>query len=170
MSVVSVNASEVERKMSRWNSADWLGLYTGAGCPICNAGGPSGIVLDLSNVSFLTSQAEAPMYGYCCLVFKRHIVELDELSDEEGPKFMKDIGRVSAALRKVTGCVKLNYEIHGNTIPHLHVHLYPRYRGDPFEDGPIDRRLIKTAPYQGSAYANFCTKLRREFGDGERVA
>ena len=27
---------------------------------------------------------------------------------------------------------KMNYEIHGNTIPHLHVHLLPRGPGDGF--------------------------------------
>jgi diadenosine tetraphosphate (Ap4A) HIT family hydrolase len=32
----------------------------------------------------------------------------------------------------------MNYEIHGNTIPHLHVHLFLRYKGDPFEGGPIN--------------------------------
>jgi len=26
--------------------------------------------------------------------------------------------------------VKMNYEIHGNTIPHLHMHLYPRTPSD----------------------------------------
>ena len=26
--------------------------------------------------------------------------------------------------------VKMNYEIHGNTIPHLHMHLYPRMASD----------------------------------------
>jgi diadenosine tetraphosphate (Ap4A) HIT family hydrolase len=72
---------------------------------------------------------------------------------------VRDIGRVAAALRNVTNCVKLNYEIHGNSIPHLHVHVYPRYRGDPFEDGPIDSRLNKASPYEGSEYAEFCTRL-----------
>jgi diadenosine tetraphosphate (Ap4A) HIT family hydrolase len=145
--------------MGKWNSGEWAGLCSGVSCPICKAGGPSGILFDLSAVSYLTSCPEAPMYGYCCLVFKRHAVELDELSEDEGQTLMRDIGRVAAALRNVTDCVKLNYEIHGNTIPHLHVHLYPRYRDDPFEDGPIDRRLIKTFPYQGSEYAEFCARL-----------
>ena len=31
----------------------------------------------------------------------------------------------------------MNYEIHGNSIPHLHLHLYPRFSGDPFEGRPI---------------------------------
>ena len=35
---------------------------------------------------------------------------------------------------------KMNYEIHGNTIPHLHMHLYPRFAGDPYEAGPITNR------------------------------
>jgi diadenosine tetraphosphate (Ap4A) HIT family hydrolase len=48
---------------------------------------------------------------------------------------MKDIQRVAKVLQVITGAVKLNYEIHGNTIPHLHLHLLPRYREDPFEEG-----------------------------------
>jgi diadenosine tetraphosphate (Ap4A) HIT family hydrolase len=47
---------------------------------------------------------------------------------------------VSRSVQAVTGAVKLNYEIHGNTIPHLHIHVYPRFVGDPFEGGPIDPR------------------------------
>lgn len=51
---------------------------------------------------------------------------------------MMDMHRVSNALKSVTGAVKLNMEIHGNTIPHLHVHFFPR--GERFEDRPIDLR------------------------------
>jgi diadenosine tetraphosphate (Ap4A) HIT family hydrolase len=32
----------------------------------------------------------------------------------------------------------MNYEIHGNSIRHLHMHLFPRHDGDPFEGQPID--------------------------------
>ena len=47
------------------------------------------------------------------------------------------IARALADLFKPT---KMNYEIHGNTVPHLHMHLYPRYQGDPYQGGPIDNR------------------------------
>ena len=32
----------------------------------------------------------------------------------------------------------MNYEIHGNTLPHLHIHLYPRQVDDAFVGRPID--------------------------------
>jgi hypothetical protein len=63
-------------------------------------------------------------------VFRRHAVELHDLSESEGAAFMRDIQRLSAALHLVTGAAKLNYEVHGNTIRHLHMHFYPRHPGD----------------------------------------
>jgi diadenosine tetraphosphate (Ap4A) HIT family hydrolase len=45
---------------------------------------------------------------------------------------------VARGLRAATEARKINYEIHGNTLPHLHVHLYPRFEGDPFEGRPIE--------------------------------
>jgi len=38
---------------------------------------------------------------------------------------------------------KLNYEIHGNTIEHLHLHVFPRFEGDAFAGRPIDPREPK---------------------------
>jgi diadenosine tetraphosphate (Ap4A) HIT family hydrolase len=32
----------------------------------------------------------------------------------------------------------MNYEIHENTIPHLHLHLFRRFEGSPFGGRPID--------------------------------
>lgn len=93
-------------------------------------------------VSWLTmGDAPAALPGTCALFFRRHAVELHDLSAEEGAAFMRDVQRVSRALMAATGAVKMNCEVHGNTIPHLHVHLYPRYPGDPFENRPIDPRL-----------------------------
>jgi diadenosine tetraphosphate (Ap4A) HIT family hydrolase len=33
--------------------------------------------------------------------------------------------------------VKMNYMTLGNTVPHLHTHVVPRYRDDPAPGGPL---------------------------------
>ncbi len=39
---------------------------------------------------------------------------------------------VARGVAKAVHPVKMNYEIHGNTIPHLHMHLFPRTPDDPY--------------------------------------
>lgn len=95
----------------------------------------------------MTMGETAPLPGYACIVFRRHAIELHDLSAEEGAAFMRDVQRASAAVQGATGAVKLNYEIHGNTLPHLHMHLFPRHPGDPFDGRPIDPRAVATPPY-----------------------
>lgn len=108
-------------------------------CPICAAGGPRDIVAELP-AAWVTASAPAPLPGYACVVAKRHVVEPFELPAEELAAFFADAMAAARVLSSVFAAAKMNYEIHGNTIPHLHMHLYPRYPGDPFEGEPIDPR------------------------------
>jgi diadenosine tetraphosphate (Ap4A) HIT family hydrolase len=39
--------------------------------------------------------------------------------------------RVGQALETVFKPLKMNFEILGNAVPHLHGHIVPRYYGDP---------------------------------------
>jgi diadenosine tetraphosphate (Ap4A) HIT family hydrolase len=73
-----------------------------------------------------------------CVVAKRHVVEPFDLDPDEGHAYWDALMAVARKLHSVTGARKINYEIHGNTLPHLHAHLYPRFAGDPFEAGPIN--------------------------------
>ena len=41
--------------------------------------------------------------------------------------------------------VKLNYMTLGNTVPHLHTHVLPRYQDDPAPGGPIAWEAIFAA-------------------------
>lgn len=145
--------------MSKWNTGEWPGLLSGAACPICRAGRPNGLVAELS-VTFLTAEQKAPMRGYCCLVLKRHAVELFDLSPGEAAALMHDAQRVARLVQSFTGAVKLNYEIHGNTVPHLHLHIYPRYRGDPYEGGPVDPKRIDATPYAPGEFDAFVRNLK----------
>ena len=151
--------------MSKWSTTEWEALRSGEACPICLSGKPFGIVAEL-NATYLTSSPDSPMRGYCCLVLKRHAVELYDLSVDEACLLMRDLQRVSKIVQEITGAVKLNYEIHGNTIPHLHVHLFPRYRGDPFEDGPINTKLTRQSPYGDREFETFTRTLQARLSEG----
>ena len=112
------------------------------------------------DASFLLAGEDAPMKGYCVLLLKRHAVELYELAPKEANAFMRDMQRASKAVHELTAAVKLNYEIHGNTIPHLHLHIFPRYVGDAFENQPINPRIVKTPVYAAGEFVEFAERLR----------
>ena len=118
----------------------------GVDCPICRDGGPREVLAGLES-TWLTAGADGPVRGYCCLFFRRHAVELHDLTDEEGAAFMRDVRRVSRAIQAATGAAKMNYEVHGNTLSHLHMHFFPRYPGDRFEGRPIDPRSVTEPVY-----------------------
>lgn len=75
------------------------------------------------------------------VVSRRHVNEPFELAEAEQRQFWSDSMLVAAAVASVVTPIKMNYEIHGNTLPHLHLHLFPRHLDDPFVGGPIDPRL-----------------------------
>jgi diadenosine tetraphosphate (Ap4A) HIT family hydrolase len=62
-------------------------------------------------------------------------------------------------LSEVTRCIKLNYEVHGNIIPHFHMHLFPRYPGDPFEGRALDASVTEPSPYAPGEHAAFVSAL-----------
>ncbi|MDQ3689724.1 MAG: HIT domain-containing protein [Chloroflexota bacterium] len=76
------------------------------------------------------------------VVSRRHVIEPYELPADESAQFWADAMRAAVAVASVVRPVKVNYEIHGNTIPHLHLHIFPRFRGDPFERSPIDPHSV----------------------------
>jgi diadenosine tetraphosphate (Ap4A) HIT family hydrolase len=106
-------------------------------CPICRRGRPLDVLVELS-ATWVTAGRQAPLPGYVCIVSKIHVDEPFHLRGAARQAFWDDVSGVGEALQRATGSPKLNYEIHGNTISHLHLHLYPRFAGDPFEAGPID--------------------------------
>jgi diadenosine tetraphosphate (Ap4A) HIT family hydrolase len=108
-------------------------------CVVCRQGKPLDVISELPTV-WVTAPVKAPLPAYACVVAKRHVVEPFELDEPAMTAFWAESMSVAAALTELIRPLKMNYEIHGNTIPHLHLHLYPRFAGDPFEGRPIDGR------------------------------
>jgi diadenosine tetraphosphate (Ap4A) HIT family hydrolase len=107
----------------------------------------------------------APMRGYACLVAYDHVIELHDLAEEQATGFIRDARRLSRAISLAVQPIKLNYEIHGNTIPHLHMHFFPRYVGDPFEGHPINPRSIVSPVYTPGEFATVYRAVRRALAE-----
>jgi diadenosine tetraphosphate (Ap4A) HIT family hydrolase len=153
--------SAIMSGMSSWRDPErWARWVRGDDCPICDRVATADAVAGLEVCRIMMSE-DAPMRGYAWLPFTRHVVELHELTEEEGAAFMRDIRRASRAIAKVTDAVKLNYEIHGNTVPHLHLHIFPRYRGDRFEGGPIDPRVVREPVYAPGEFDELRARIAR---------
>jgi diadenosine tetraphosphate (Ap4A) HIT family hydrolase len=114
----------------------WTALADGSECPICRRGGPRDVVAELAT-TWVSAPPRAALPGYVCVVSKRHVVEPFELPSDEQAAFWEEAMAVARGLAALLQPVKMNYEIHGNVIPHLHLHLYPRYPGDAFGTGAL---------------------------------
>jgi diadenosine tetraphosphate (Ap4A) HIT family hydrolase len=85
--------------------------------------------------SRLRLQREQHVPGWCVLLLRRHVREPHELSETERSASFDDMVRVGRALEQVYASLKINYSILGNSVPHVHAHIQPRYYGDPYPGG-----------------------------------
>lgn len=151
--------------MNSWrDSGKWNRWLAGVECPICQAVRDEEAIAELETVRVLMPE-DGPVRGYAWLPFRRHVIELHELTEAEGIAFQRDLRRISAAFASVTGAVKLNWEIHGNTVPHLHVHLFPRYPGDRFEGRPIAPREVTHSIYGAGELTALAQRIREALAD-----
>ena len=143
---------------------EWEEYANKENCPICNEESPpeEEIIITEFNHSWLLAYPEVCLKGTCCIALRSHAVEIFDIPDSVLLEFMKEVKVVSKALKEVTKAVKINYEIHGNTIPHLHMHLFPRYVDDPFPDGAIDYNKVEPAVYNGNEFEEFVEELRKK--------
>lgn len=65
--------------------------------------------------------------GRCIVAYKGHAVELYELDDKELSAFMQDVNKVAKAIAKIFTPAKINYGAYSDKLPHLHMHLVPKY-------------------------------------------
>jgi len=84
-------------------------------------------VCDLT-VSSLILFKEQSKRGRFVVVYKEHIGEIVDISEEERNAFMADVTKVAKAIHKTFQPDKLNYGMYGDTGCHLHMHLVPKYK------------------------------------------
>jgi diadenosine tetraphosphate (Ap4A) HIT family hydrolase len=106
--------------------------------------------------------------GYCMLLSRDHATELSQLGAGRAA-FLDEMCLLARALEECFQPHKLNYELLGNLVPHLHWHIFPRSAGDPERELPVwvpleraktdaaERARLETG---NTPIAEVCTRLR----------
>ena len=87
-------------------------------------------------------------------------VEIIDLDEAERGRLMAEIAQVSAALKDLTQCDKLNVAAIGNVVPQLHVHVVARRTGDVAWPKPV-WGVVPARPYAAGGLDLFIAALRR---------
>jgi len=140
----------------------WLFQAHKENCPYCRKEEDTmqSSTLKFFQHSELCAHPQVCLRGTCYLITQEHYVELFDLNEEVLLGFMKEVQVTAKALKEVTGAFKINYEIHGNTAPHLHLHLFPRYLDDPFAGVPIDYNRIEPPVYKADEFETFVRSMQ----------
>jgi diadenosine tetraphosphate (Ap4A) HIT family hydrolase len=69
--------------------------------------------------------------GYCVLVSRTHAAELHQLPRSQRSEFLEEMVMLARAIEVAFNPRKMNCELLGNQVPHLHWHLFPRRHDDP---------------------------------------
>ena len=76
--------------------------------------------------------------GYSVVVWRgRHVAEPTELSADQASSYWHEVLEAARRIERHLQPVKLNYQLFGNALPHLHTHVIPRYARDPRPGWPF---------------------------------
>lgn len=132
---------------------------------MCEEGRPEdngyGIRVLAGEVSDAYLQRAGIQRGYTVVVWRgRHVAEPTELSEEEASAYWRELLRVGRALEEHFEPVKLNYDTLGNSLPHLHTHVIPRYADDPRPGWPFPFPEVDPPPHPEDEYRADVAALR----------
>lgn len=119
---------------------------------MCREGRPvetaSGVRIFAGERSDAYLQRAGIQRGYTIVIWRgRHVAEPTELSRVESTEYWLEVGRVAEALESHMRPVKMNYNLLGNSLPHLHTHLIPRYAIDPKPGWPFPFPVTDPPPF-----------------------
>ena len=102
-------------------------------CPFCTL--PVERVIDSNDLALVIRDGYPVSPGHTLVIPKRHISSWFEITPEEQSDMLDLLGRAKAVLEEEFKPDGYNIGINdgataGQTVPHLHMHLIPRYEGD----------------------------------------
>jgi diadenosine tetraphosphate (Ap4A) HIT family hydrolase len=102
-------------------------------CPFCTL--PPERIIDSNDLALVIRDGYPVSPGHTLVIPKRHIGSWFEITTEEQSAMLNLLGRAKAVLGEEFKPDGYNIGINdgptaGQTVPHLHMHLIPRYEGD----------------------------------------
>jgi len=102
-------------------------------CPFCTL--PQARIIDTSSYGLVVRDAFPISPGHTLIIPKRHVGSFFDLSSDEREDLMSLLGTAKANVEAEFKPDGYNIGINdgpvaGQTVPHLHIHLIPRYKGD----------------------------------------
>jgi diadenosine tetraphosphate (Ap4A) HIT family hydrolase len=146
--------------------AEFYALRRGDGCPMCAEGRPDdtrfGLRILAGEVANAYLQRAAIQRGYTIVIWRgRHVAEPTELTEGEAAAYWRELLLVGRALERHLAPVKLNYDLLGNALPHLHTHVVPRYANDPRPGRPFPFPEEEPAPHPEDSLRDDAEALRQ---------
>jgi diadenosine tetraphosphate (Ap4A) HIT family hydrolase len=99
--------------------------------------------------------------GYTFVVAKEHVTEIFHLDRESRMAVMEEVTAIASALYMLFKPDKINYELLGNMVPHMHWHLVPRFRNDQLWPRPIWAESHEEVILSPAAYAERIEQIRK---------
>jgi diadenosine tetraphosphate (Ap4A) HIT family hydrolase len=114
-------------------------------CPLCLEEGGQRIWSDDLLRVVLPDEPDVP--GFVRVILQHHCAEMTDLDDEARRAMMRAVWGVERAIREILAPDKINLASLGNQVPHLHWHVIPRWRDDPWFPAAIwaPRRVLDEA-------------------------
>jgi len=116
--------------------ASFYDMRSGVGCPLCAQGRPEetahGARFFAGEVVDGHHRRADIQRGLSIVTWHgRHVAEPTELEPDEAAAFWRELLEIGRAIEVAFAPVKMNYNLLGNEVPHLHAHVVPRYADDP---------------------------------------
>ncbi len=99
--------------------------------------------------------------GYTFVFTKHHVTELFHLDRQVRAALIEEVTLVAASLYNLFKPAKMNYELLGNMVPHMHWHLVPRFTADPLWPRPIWSEPHEPVVLAAAEYAERIASIRR---------
>ncbi|MFD8316214.1 HIT family protein [Kitasatospora purpeofusca] len=149
---------------SSWPT-DWNDRKVGIDCGMCATRG-----LDDNGRGLRVLKGEyadvylnpAALRGYAVAIWNGpHVAEPTQLTEDEAAGFFREVLRAGRAIEQHLHPAKMNYEVQGNSVPHLHVHVIPRPDDDPAPGAQLPSAFLEHQPDISPQFAQDLAYLRR---------